>query len=264
MLPDNIARMYGKWMRSPPFDIGRTTRNALNTVRFEGVPNPSQVCTTQSAKVNQNSISNGSTMRMAPLAVYLSKMEDPADVQRAIKIDTNHTHSNRIVEDCNFAIAMCVRSLIRGEGALTAYAIAREICSQFTTEVKEWFSDMEAGKLQPPHLNIGWVKIAFQQSFKYLKREDLSYDQIMHELLIQGGDTDTNAAIVGMVIGARDGFSKLDPNQVDKVSNYRNSLGGHKRPGFLIPGKGMLKKLDFFLRNIPSKLLVAYDKDAAN
>ena len=123
-------------MRSPPFDIGRTTRNALGKIRFEGIPNPSSVCTEESVNVNQKSISNGSTMRMAPLAVYLSKMENPNDVKKAVKIDTNHTHSSKIVEDCNFTIAMCVRSLLRGEGPLTAYQAAKDLCLDYKTEVK--------------------------------------------------------------------------------------------------------------------------------
>ena len=73
----------------------------------------------------------------------------------------------------------------------------------------------------------------------------------MEELLLQGGDTDTNAAILGMVLGARDGFSALDDEMVDTVTKFDSFKGGHKRPEFLIPGKNMLVKLDHFLSCLP-------------
>jgi hypothetical protein len=94
---------------------------------------------------------------------------------------------------------------------------------------------------------------------KYLKCPEMTYDKAMAELLVQGGDTDTNAAIMGMVLGARDGLSKLDPLMIRKVEEYQPLLGGHKRPKFLLPGKNMLLKLDHFLANLPKQLIVSYD-----
>lgn len=145
-LPDNIARMYGKWIRSPPFDIGNTTRNALNTVRNKNIPNPSNTCTSASYSLNTNSQSNGSTMRMAPLAVYLSQLESEEDIFKAIKIDTNHTHSNPIIEECNFAIALCVRALLNGATPEEAYNIVKIYTENCNTDLKLWFEEMEQNK----------------------------------------------------------------------------------------------------------------------
>jgi ADP-ribosylglycohydrolase len=161
MLPDNIARMYGQWMRSPPFDIGRTTSNALGTVRFKQKANPSNTCTAAAKSTNMNSQSNGSTMRMAPLAVYVSQLESLDEVHKAIKIDTNHTHSNPIVVDCNYAIALCVRHLLSGDSSQIAYDAVKDFAMQSTTEFKLWFTEMEAGNFQEVRRKIGWVKIAF-------------------------------------------------------------------------------------------------------
>jgi ADP-ribosyl-[dinitrogen reductase] hydrolase len=49
--------------------------------------------------------------------------------------------------------------------------------------------------------NIGFLKIAFVWAFYYLKNET-TYSEALKEILLQGGDTDTNAAIVGGLLGA--------------------------------------------------------------
>jgi ADP-ribosylglycohydrolase len=40
--------------------------------------------------------------------------------------------------------------------------------------------------------------------------KEKSYQEAMTDILLKGGDTDTNAAIVGGLLGARDGLTKLD------------------------------------------------------
>jgi ADP-ribosyl-[dinitrogen reductase] hydrolase len=49
--------------------------------------------------------------------------------------------------------------------------------------------------------SIGHLKIAFVWAFYYLKNE-WTYDDAIKDMLVQGGDTDTNAAIVGGLLGA--------------------------------------------------------------
>ena len=200
-------------------------------------------------------------MRMAPFAVWLSKIENEAEILNAVKIETNHTHPNQTIVECNQAFALCVRSLLNGEGHEAAYQKVKEFCQQSQTGLKFWFEEMEKGDFQQVNRKIGWVKIAFQQSMKYLKMPELTYEQAMSELLVQGGDTDTNAAIVGMVLGARDGLSSLDPKMIQKVDKYRVIMGGHKRPDFFIPGKTFPETIDGFLENLPTKLVMLYDSD---
>lgn len=50
--------------------------------------------------------------------------------------------------------------------------------------------------------------IAFSYAFFYL-RENYTYEQAVKNILSKGGDTDTNAAIVGGLLGARWGFSNI-------------------------------------------------------
>lgn len=69
-------------------------------------------------------------------------------------------------------------------------------------------------------INIGWAKIAFsygmQELFKLTKTKQPPLDQryyksVIREIILEAGDTDTNASIVGGLLGALVGFSNLPP-----------------------------------------------------
>ena len=85
--------------------------------------------------------------------------------------------------------------------------------------VFEWFNQIEDGKLPPATKSIGWLKIAFCLAFQclrlaFMQEKTLSkdfYDTCMTSVLSKGGDTDTNAAIVGGLIGALVGLRKGIP-----------------------------------------------------
>lgn len=192
---------------------------------------------------------------MSPIAVFVSQLEDEDELKLAIKIDTNHTHSRSIIVDCNITLAICCRELLRGKGAAAAYKAAKDFALK--SRVKDWFLEIEANEMQQVNKRIGWVKIAFQRALYYLK-EDFSYEKALKDILLRGGDTDTNAAIVGMVLGARDGLSKLDQDAVKKVLKWSNSKGGHKRPDFLIPKYSFYENFDKMFMAIPKKLEVVY------
>lgn len=250
--PNRICYYYGKWINSPPFDIGNTTRNALfKASSMKG--NLSERCTNAAHLLNHNSVSNGSTMRMSPISVWTSKLNDD-DLKKAIEIETLHTHSNLAVLECNITFALAIKALINGASETEAYRIAFEY-TRSTEHVKAWIDEMEAGQFQNPKSKIGWVKIAFQQAFYYL-RSNLQYQEAISEVLAKGGDTDTNACIVGMLLGARFGAEAIPKSMVDKMIQWNNSKGGHRRPDFLIPEKVLLPDWDLFYDNIPEKLII--------
>lgn len=48
----------------------------------------------------------------------------------------------------------------------------------------------------------------------------LDFEQILHDLIACGGDTDTIASIAGQIVGARHRFSKLPKHLVERVPRY--------------------------------------------
>jgi ADP-ribosylglycohydrolase len=69
------------------------------------------------------------------------------------------------------------------------------------------------------------LKIAFVWAFYYLKNE-ITYSEALKDILLQGGDTDTNAAIVGGLLGAAYGLSALAKHQIDAVLKFDPMVNG--------------------------------------
>jgi len=88
---------------------------------------------------------------------------------------------------------------------------------------------------------IGHFKHAFLLSYFFLNAlqaspDSYSFEGIIGQVLMQGGDTDTNAAIVGGVIGAALGKSRMPQDLIQKLLACDTTKGKQKRPEFLRPG----------------------------
>ena len=80
----------------------------------------------------------------------------------------------------------------------------------------------------------GWAKHAFVIGFFYLKKGNIGYEEVLYETLMLGGDTDTNACIVGGLIGALRGLKGIPQKSVEKLMNCNISMGKKgNRPKFL-------------------------------
>ena len=102
----------------------------------------------------------------------------------------------------------------------------------------------------------GFAKIAFSYGFHHLKwisenvkepsqlNGDL-YKRIIRSVIQQGGDTDTNAAIVGGMVGSIIGFSNLPKEYVNTQLSLTLKESGsiYKRPHFYEPFEGFLNAI---------------------
>lgn len=94
------------------------------------------------------------------------------------------------------------------------------------------------------------------------------YQQCLREVLILGGDTDTNAAIMGGLVGALGGVTCIKREMVEKLLAFRcetaediqNFRVKHVRPDFLIPGKTLPHIMEDLFRHAPTKLTVIQAK----
>ncbi len=95
-------------------------------------------------------------------------------------------------------------------------------------EFKTWFEDIDKEVDFPCNIKIGYLRIAFHWGFFYLKK-NIVYKDAIKDILSKGGDTDTNAAIVGGLLGAQgikdkipikwlESVMKFDPTDISKYS----------------------------------------------
>jgi len=106
---ESIAKYYAKWIVSEPFDGGMTTGLALGPLR----KTPRATAAITNAFINnQSSQSNGSLMRITPLAVWASGLKSPFDLSRVVVADSKMTHPNKVVHACSFLYCQSIQHLL--------------------------------------------------------------------------------------------------------------------------------------------------------
>ena len=92
---DIIAKWYMLWLESNPFDIANTTYTSLIPL----LQNPYAIVAKEAArKQNIDSLSNASMMKLSPLAVWTSSLEDAQEIKKAVYADVEFIHSNELVK----------------------------------------------------------------------------------------------------------------------------------------------------------------------
>ena len=201
---DDIRTSYVRWYRSGPFDIGRTTACGL-----EGEP-------------ILESQANGALMRISPLGIFGWTMEPEALAKLAAK-DAAVTHPHRICQQVNGLYATAIAEAIReGFAPTTVY-------ERMTARAEQWNVDQairerieHAQTRRPPEYSrqMGWVLTAFQNALY-----ELLHAPTLEEGAIAtvgcGGDTDTNGAICGALLGAVYGREAVPRQWVEKIVKCR-------------------------------------------
>jgi ADP-ribosyl-[dinitrogen reductase] hydrolase len=239
---EKIARSYAKWVESKPFDMGLTTSRSLGC--FDPSPTWRKICQTEgyaagmsqaAAKFCLDSKANGSLMRIAPLGIWGHRLDDE-ELAHFAQEDSKLSHPNPSCCDAVACYTIAIASLIRQPGARqTAMERAeRWALSHATAEVRGWLENAHLDIEIPYYPQIGFVKIAFIHAFRHLIKGS-SFVEAIQETLFGGGDTDTNACIVGGLIGAACGAASIPKTMIHPVLNYDSENGTYPRPKFLHP-----------------------------
>jgi ADP-ribosylglycohydrolase len=201
---------YKKWVASGPFDIGQATRRALGEDDPDG-----------------QSQANGSLMRISPLGIYAWNRRDGSELAR---LDSAITHPNPVCADSCAAFVAAVACGVAGGGPAEAYAKARE-----TARVPDVREALDRAKDGPPgdFMNHrGWVLVALRNAFFRLLHAP-SLEEGVIETVHGGGDTDTNAAIAGALLGAVHGRAAVPSRWTRAILECRPAAGPgvvHPRP----------------------------------
>jgi len=229
-----VAEHYGYWHASGPFDIGHTTRTALEPAAAHRDDAP-ELAARAAAQASRESQANGALMRISPLAVMGALMEDQQQLRRWAALDAALTHPHPVCQDANRVFSSTISYAIRHHAApRTAYEKAMELAEQphISSEIVAWLRQADEGL---PVVNfsrkMGWVRIAFGNAFYRLLHSESLEDAVV-ETVRCGGDTDTNAAICGALLGAVHGRDAIPKQWVDRVLTCRpiKGVAGVHRP----------------------------------
>jgi ADP-ribosylglycohydrolase len=178
---EKVLDAYRAWLTSRPVDVGETTERGLlgmNTTESE---------------------SNGSLMRVSPIGVWAAG--DPALAARTARDDSMLTHTSATcVEACAAycaAIAAGVAGASREEMIEVAAAHAKGPAHEAVKRASKGVAPSDL------FTHPGWVLVALQNAFWCLHH--LEFEEALVQTVGHGGDTDTNAAIAGALLGALHG-----------------------------------------------------------
>ncbi len=201
---EEARQAYIFWLESAPFDCGYTVAGGLR------------------GRHNPDSQANGAMMRISPLGIFGSNY-DLDQVAEWARQDAAITHIHPVCQQANALFAMAI-----------AHAVSQGCDAQMLySQVVAWSRDMdvdaslletvEGAAESPPGDFVslaGWVLVAFRNALWQLLHAD-TLEQALVDTVMRGGDTDTNAAIAGALLGAVYGRGAIPNQWAESVLNCR-------------------------------------------
>jgi ADP-ribosylglycohydrolase len=212
---DDVWESYVAWRDSKPFDIGNTISTALR-----GIEVPA-------------SQANGALMRISPLGIFGANYS-LEQVQKWAMADAELTHANLVCQQINALYTMSIAHAVRTPTSAVELCELIEFWSAGTDPLVRK-AILDAKTLQPADFmqHQGWVIIAFQNAL-YQLRHAPDPETAIVDTVMRGGDTDTNAAIVGALVGAVHGVDAFPPQWIRSLETCRPEEGNpevrHPRP----------------------------------
>lgn len=228
-----VARAYCWWRDSAPFDIGNTVATALNSGALAARQRNGSVAEACRRAASRTSQANGAMMRVAPLGI-LGAGAGPAHASRWASEDAELTHPHAVCRHANAVFAESLAFAIReGADARAAHEFALSEARRIHAEpvVLEVLERAATSRPDDYATNQGHVIIALQNAF-YQALHARSLEEGIVDTIMRGGDTDTNAAIAGALLGAIHGRAAIPFQWLDRLLTCRpiRGLAGVRRP----------------------------------
>lgn len=211
----DVARRWVKWMKVDGRGIGVTTRRALTLI--DRGKEPFEAGRLVRQENPRGAAGNGSVMRCVPVALRYHE-----DLDRLIRVSTQQAAITHSDERCTWgaaAVNLAVRELLHGNIYFIDEVLHRlrdrapralvEAIHRVPREAQDVLPVTVAGE-------TGYVVHCVEIAFWFV-----THDRPLEEALVYlaqaGGDTDTNAAVAGALLGARYGEAALPPRWIDQM-----------------------------------------------
>ena len=203
--PDDLAQRYLSWIKSGlARGYGKTTLMAMQNLDSGRHWSESGVA---------GSYGNGTAMRAAPFGVYFRN--DLRSLVNIVKIDSAITHVSEDAEAGAIAIALAAAYAVNND----TDDLLDKICQYLpNSKVKNTIfslgSLVDSGYITPEQaLRVLGTRANVQETvpaaiYCFLKFDN--YIEAVRAAIRAGGDTDTTAAIVGALFGAKFGINGID------------------------------------------------------
>jgi len=216
---NDVARRWVKWMKVDGRGIGVTTKRALTLI--DRGKEPFEAGRLANQENPGRSAGNGSVMRCIPVALLYH--DDP---DRLIRVSSQQAAITHADERCTWgaaAVNLAARELLHGNIYFVdevmhrigdrAPRVLREAIHRVPRERESDLPIARAGE-------VGYVVHCVEIAFWFVTH-DRSLEEALIALAQAGGDTDTNAAVAGALLGARYGDIALPPRWINQVTGVQ-------------------------------------------
>ena len=212
---NDVALRWVKWMQRDGRGIGLTTQRALRLIEAGTEP-------FEAGRLahNAQAASNGAVMRCIPVAL---RYHD--NVDRMVRVSTQQAAITHADERCTWgaaAVNLAARELLHGNQHFVEEVLhrlqgaPRTLVEAIRRVPWEQETDLPISAGGEAGYVVHCVEIAF-----WCTMHRPSLEEALIFLAEAGGDTDTNAAVAGALLGARDGEAAIPPRWLEQLGPAR-------------------------------------------
>ena len=205
-----VADAFARWLRSKPVDCGNACRRGLQRYIVDG---------SLKSPPSEGDAGNGAVMRNLP--VVLATHRNEAAFQQQTLGQCNITHNHPLSDAAALALGHMARLLLQGGATSDCRPVADRL---FAEHPKFRF-------VRYPGRASGYVVDTIQTVLHHFFEYD-DFEDCIVAVVNRGEDADTNAALAGMLAGARCGarrlpqvwLRRLDPNVRRQIEMQTSAL----------------------------------------
>jgi ADP-ribosyl-[dinitrogen reductase] hydrolase len=230
---EDVLARHVAWLRTGPPDVGTLTRRVLSRAA-DGVTEAAREYVEQRGP--EVSAGNGSVMYCAPLGVVHAATPERLDALAPAL--SCITHWDARCRTACVAVTRAAAGLVRGEDPETTVvaAVAAVIDREGGEELE--FLVGEAGRGRPVDgPDMGFTLFTAGLALQ-VAGEGRGFEEGLRYVVSLGGDTDTNAAVAGALLGAAHGTEALPPGWLAGLAE-RDLLTEEARSLAALVGGGM-------------------------
>jgi len=219
---DDLAVRLLDWYESNGRGMGSQTRAVLNLLRAGKVP--SEAARIVWERADRTPAGNGAVMRCAPIAMRWRL--DAAKLREETENSTRITHHDPRCAWSAVAVNLAIAGALNGR-ATSIETIAAQLESAGASPMTVWAarhaSGHELDDLRLDDSAMGYTLKAMQVGLWCLERGG-DFESSLVAVIEAGGDTDTNGAIAGAVLGALHGAASIPERWASRIPRAKRLL----------------------------------------
>jgi ADP-ribosylglycohydrolase len=212
--PSDVLERHLEWFRSDPPDVGTLTGRVLRRIAAGEAPD-AVAQAIWNERGPEVSAGNGSVMYCAPLGLaYANRPERLLGLAPELSA---LTHVDGRCRTAVTVVTLAAAALVRGEPAHDAARAALGAVEDLEGgEELEFLVEVVGGSRAIDGPDQGFCLFTAGVAFQALVRPGDVETELRHVVSL-GGDTDTNAAVAGALLGSRDGVQGLPSDWLERL-----------------------------------------------